>query len=195
MNKSAIRKIYQQKRLSLTPKQAETNSTIISNNFIINLLPKITNFSNKKLAFYIAINNEVNPITIIKHCQALGNIISLPKIIPNNLILNFKEYKIGDQLNHNTTYQKLLEPEEQKNNIIPDIIFTPLVSFNKNCNRIGMGRGFYDATINYLRKNKKQIFIGLGYSWQNCSEFHQEEWDRSLDFIISEKNIISNFLI
>jgi 5-formyltetrahydrofolate cyclo-ligase len=199
MNKSAIRQIYKLKRLELTTNEVQEKSKIIAENFIKNLLPKISGFSDKKLAFYIAANNEVDPIFIIKHCQDLGNIIALPKIVPNSLILDFKSYKIGDKLYPNHIYPKLFEPEKQNQTIIADIIFVPLVAFDKNCNRIGMGGGFYDATINYYKKNlwqnhkqtHHQTFIGLAYDWQNFSEIPQETSDQNLNYIVCEKNIIS----
>jgi 5-formyltetrahydrofolate cyclo-ligase len=137
MNKSQIRKIYQQKRADLTHDQIQEKSLAITNNFITNLLPEITDFKNKTLAFYVSANNEADPSFIIKHCQKLGNLISLPKIKSNpfahegikaksnSLVLEFKEYQIGHKLFNNQTYPKLLEPEISKKNIIPDIIFVP----------------------------------------------------------------------
>ncbi len=191
MNKSAIRQIYKQRRLELNTQQAKEESKIIANNFIKNLLPKISDFSNKKLAFYIAANNEVDPIFILEHCQKLGNIIALPKIIPDRLVLDFKTYKLGDKLISNKVYPKLFEPEESEANIIPDIIFVPLIAFDKNCSRIGVGGGFYDATINDMRENNsKKTFIGLGYEWQNYPKIPSEKWDQSLDFIVSKNNIL-----
>ncbi len=192
MNKTAIRQIYKQKRLELTPEQVQGESKLIANNFITNLLPKIRDFPSKKLAFYIATNNEVDPIFIIQHCQKLGNITALPKIVPNQPALDFKLYNIGDKLIPNIIYPNLLEPEEQNQNIIADIVFVPLLAFDKNCNRIGMGGGFYDATISYSKKhNRQQIFIGLGYDWQNCPEISPDKWDETLDYIIFKNNIIS----
>ena len=32
-----------------------------------------------------------------------------------------------------------------------DLILVPLVGFDPHCNRIGMGGGFYDRTLAYLR--------------------------------------------
>ncbi len=197
MNKSSIRQIYKQKRFELTKNQVEEDSKAIANNFIKNLLPKINNFSEKKLSFYVAANNEVDPIFIIEHCEKLGNVIALPKLKSSGLVLDFKSYKIGDKLINNNIYPKLLEPEDSNQNIIPDIIFVPLIAFDKKCHRIGMGGGFYDATITNLRANSKEngskpIFIGLGYDWQNCPEIDTGEWDQSLDFIISSSNIVSS---
>jgi 5-formyltetrahydrofolate cyclo-ligase len=193
MNKSEIRQIYKEKRLKLSKEEVKEKSLIISNNLIKNLLPKIDNFVDKKLAFYIAANNEVDPTYIIKHCQKLGNVIALPKIISNSLILEFKLYKFGEKLVPNITYPKILEPKEENKNIVPDIIFIPLVAFDKNCNRIGMGGGFYDSTINNFKKqNSSQSFIGLAYEWQNTVEIQQEILDQKLDYIVCEKNIISS---
>ncbi len=192
MNKSEIRQIYKQKRFALTKNEVQEKSKIIADNFIKNLLPKISDFSNKKLAFYVAANNEVDPIFIIKYCQDLGNVISLPKIVAHSLILDFKSYKIGDKLSPNKTYPKLFEPEEQNEIVTADIIFVPLVAFDKNHNRIGMGSGFYDATINHYKKqNPYQMFIGLAYDWQNFPEITPEISDQKLNYIVCEKNIIS----
>jgi 5-formyltetrahydrofolate cyclo-ligase len=191
MNKSEIRQIYKQKRFALTKNEVQEKSKIIADNFIKNLLPKISDFSNKKLAFYVAANNEVDPIFIIKYCQDLGNVISLPKIVAPSLILDFKSYKIGDKLSSNKTYPKLFEPEEQNEIVTADIIFVPLVAFDKNHNRIGMGGGFYDATINHYKKqNPYQMFIGLAYDWQNFPEITPEISDQKLNYIVCEKNII-----
>jgi 5-formyltetrahydrofolate cyclo-ligase len=195
MNKSEIRQIYKEKRLSLSPNKVAEESEMIANNFIQNLLPKIKNFSDKKLAFYVAANNEVDPIFILQHCQKLGNIISLPKIIPNLLELEFRTYKTGDELVRNEVYTKILEPKNLQPNIIPDIIFVPLIAFDKNCARIGMGGGFYDATIKNFRKNSsknsEKIFIGLGFDWQNYPKIPSENIDQSLNFVVCVHNVFS----
>lgn len=196
MNKSEIRKLFFAKRLELSAEEVLQKSKLIAENFIKNLLPKINNFSEKKLAFYIPVNNEVDPKLIINFCENLGNVIALPKIAGNyssqGLVLDFKEYKVGDELIKNSSYKKLLEPKTENKNITPDIIFTPLVAFDKNCNRIGMGGGFYDATINFFRKNNpKLISIGLGFELQMYQKIPIEKLDSNLDFIVSE-NIITS---
>ena len=191
MEKSEIRKIYIAKRLKLTPIEVEEKSQSIANNFIKNLLPKIDNFKNKKLGFYVAINNEVDPSLIISFCKNVGNILSLPKTSSLNRVLSFREYKLFDGLVKNNKYPKLLEPEESKNTIIPDIVFTPLVAFDADCNRIGMGGGFYDATIsNYKEKHPKTIFIGLAYDQQQYPIIPKENLDMNLNFVVTENFII-----
>ena len=48
------------------------------------------------------------------------------------------------------------EPKLNVQNVLPlkelDILFTPLVAFDKQGNRLGMGGGFYDRTFTKLAK-------------------------------------------
>ncbi|MFT6332423.1 MAG: 5-formyltetrahydrofolate cyclo-ligase [Lentimonas sp.] len=192
MNKPQIRKLYLEERLKLDKEQLEIKSKMIANNFIKILLPRIDDFSSKKLAFYVAANNEADPIHLIKYCQNLGNITLLPKIKEGTRILDFKPYQNGDKLINNKIYPKLLEPEDSQENIIPDIIFTPLIAFDEKCHRIGAGGGFYDATINnYKQGNIQQIFIGIAFEEQEHSNIISDEWDQKLDFIILPERILA----
>lgn len=51
----------------------------------------------------------------------------------------------------------ILEPKLNVRNVLPvshlDLIFTPLVAFDKDGNRLGMGGGFYDRTLQNWQKN------------------------------------------
>ncbi len=186
MDKSEIRKIFKKKRDGFSLDYVSTHSDLIAKNFSKNF----PNILNQKLAFYLAVGNEVNPKFIIKNLKEGSNIIALPKIKINEKILSFKEYKDGDELEKNVFYPKLLEPKSSNIDLIPDIIFVPLVACDMECNRVGMGGGFYDATIGNFRINNKKIkFIGLAYDMQICDKINNDEWDQKLDFIVSETRI------
>ena len=47
----------------------------------------------------------------------------------------------------------MLEPYKQLNQVIPDIMLVPLLSYDKNKSRLGYGKGFYDR---YLKKYSKK---------------------------------------
>ena len=60
----------------------------------------------------------------------------------------------------------MLEPFKSKKKI-PEIIFVPLLAFDKNKNRIGYGKGFYDRYLNkYLKINKNILTVGVAFSFQ-----------------------------
>lgn len=70
-----------------------------------------------------------------------------------------------------------------------DVMFMPLVGFDLAGNRLGMGGGFYDATLAYLRARRvwrKPLLIGVAYAVQQVACIPAERWDVRLDYIITE---------
>lgn len=63
-----------------------------------------------------------------------------------------------------------------------DLVIVPLVGFDKNKNRLGHGKGYYDRYLN----NKKVTKIGVGFEIQRLPDIIVEENDVSLDYILSE---------
>ena len=51
----------------------------------------------------------------------------------------------------------------------PDILLIPIVAFDKNLNRLGYGGGYYDRIIEFLKKKKKIITIGLAFDFSVTS--------------------------
>ena len=76
--------------------------------------------------------------------------------------------------------------EEYKGNI--DIIITPGVAFDKNKNRVGFDRGYYDRFfIKYPHSTK----IAIAFEEQIIDEgIEADIYDKKVDILITEKNII-----
>ena len=72
----------------------------------------------------------------------------------------------------------------------PDILLIPLLSFDKNLNRVGYGGGYYDRYIQRVKKRKKPLLVGLAYLFQRVKKIPINKYDIELDFIVTEKNII-----
>ena len=71
----------------------------------------------------------------------------------------------------------------------------PFVSFDNELNRLGYGGGFYDRYIEKIEKVKKVIKIGLAFSYQKIKKIPTNKFDKKLDFIITEKDILNeNFI-
>ena len=110
--------------------------------------------------------------------------ISLPKI-GKNFSMDFFTWSSNDPLNIN----EYGIPEPTTNNIIfPDILLVPLIAYDKDCNRIGYGGGFYDRYIEKIKKIKKVLTIGIAFSYQKVKKIPVEKNDIKLDFIVTEEN-------
>jgi 5-formyltetrahydrofolate cyclo-ligase len=71
-----------------------------------------------------------------------------------------------------------------------DMLIVPLVGFDGRGRRLGMGGGFYDATLAFLRRRriwKKPYLIGLAFECQRVTEIPSEPWDIRLNAILTEK--------
>ena len=104
--------------------------------------------NSKVIALYSSIKSEVDTKEFIKESQELGKKILLPRIINKNKMIFI-------EINNDTVYEKnsfgVMEPiGEEESNI--DLIICPGVAFDKNNNRLGYGRAYYDK---YLEDNVK----------------------------------------
>ena len=69
----------------------------------------------------------------------------------------------------------------------------PLVAFDNKLNRIGYGKGYYDRILQKIsRIKKKTISLGIAYSFQKCRAIPVNKYDFKLDYILTERGIISS---
>lgn len=76
------------------------------------------------------------------------------------------------------------EPEGDETVDIDDIdlVVVPGVAYDRNGNRLGRGKGFYDRLLTGCRATK----VGVGYGFQLVDEIECEPHDVSMDIVITE---------
>ncbi len=191
--KKRLRKIFKEKRNSLSAVEVKNRSHQICKNFINNLLPQID--SQKIFSLYLSSNNEVQTDEIAKYFNKKNIKFSYPKISQQNQPLDFILSEKNQILAANKFYPTILEPQNG-HQTIPNYIILPLVAFDFQMSRLGMGGGFFDRTIEHLEQQKSKITtIGLAYDFQGLEHLLPiENSDQRLDFIVTEKNIFSKKL-
>ena len=120
----------------------------------------------------------------------------MPIIDKKNNSMEFKKWIPNDELVSGPF--GTMEPKKAQTSIFPQILVVPLLSFDREFYRLGYGGGYYDKTIIYLKKYFKKekkffITIGLAYSIQEEKKIPKEKHDMKLDYIITEKEVLSNF--
>lgn len=68
-----------------------------------------------------------------------------------------------------------------------DLIIVPGVAFDRRLNRMGRGKGFYDRLLSTLQAPK----VGICFDFQLQETVPVEPFDRKMDMIITEKEIIT----
>jgi len=180
VNKSQIRK----KILKIRKKNFDKNFKINSDKSISFLKKKKSNFKN--IGGYYPSNYEIDDLEILELLEKKNFNVLLPIVKKDNQ-MNFFKWSNNEPLKTN----KFGIPEPVSSKIFyPDILLVPLVAFDSNLNRLGYGGGFYDRYIQKIEKIKKIIKIGLAFSFQKIKSVPINQYDKKLDFIITEKEIL-----
>ena len=138
------------------------------------------------IALYLSFDGEISTDKLIKILWAQGKQVYLPVLHPfNPNHLLFLRYLPDTPMLKNKF--GILEPKLNVQNVLPldelDILFTPLVAFDKQGNRLGMGGGFYDRTLQHWQKSPF-IPVGLAHQCQQVEQLPTEAWDVPLHQIL-----------
>jgi len=184
INKSLLRLKFIKKRKKLYSK-----NFLFSFDKIFFLIKK--NFSTKKLSIagYYPSDFEVNILDFLSQANRKNFKIALP-VIKKNYKMLFKYWLPNEPLYVNN--YGILEPKKQNITLKPDVILVPLVAFDRNLNRIGYGKGYYDRALQQLSVKKKILTIGIAFSFQECSFIPKNRHDYNLDCILTNRNLIYN---
>ena len=180
MNKSQIRN----KIIKIRKKKFNKDLKINLGKFIS--LLKIDKLNFKSIGGYYPSNYEIDDLDILDLLEKKNFKVSLPIIKKENQ-MNFYSWSRNDPLKIN----KFGIPEPVSSKIFyPDILLVPLVAYDSSLNRLGYGGGYYDRYIEKIEKIKKVTKIGLAFSFQKISSIPINQYDKKLDFIVTEKEIL-----
>ena len=183
-------KSYLRKKSLLKRKKKYLNSKKFNFNLVFKLIRKHFNRKKIVIAGYYPSNHEVDILDFLERASKNKFRIVLP-VIKNSKVINFQSWIFKSPLQVNKF--GMLEPHHSNEKILPDLVMVPLVAFDKNLNRIGYGKGYYDRSLEKIKKiKKKMISVGIAYSFQRCKIIPINKHDFKLDYIFTERGIISS---
>jgi len=154
--------------------------------------PKI--IQSKKIAIYLANDGELDTSLLIEWCWQQQKEVYLPVIHPfsKGQLLFLKYHKHSPMI---VNQYGIREPKLDIRQLTLlsdlDIILTPLVAFDKQGNRLGMGGGFYDRTLaswyfNFQNNSHTKPYpMGIAHDCQLTSQLPIDSWDIPLLEIIT----------
>lgn len=180
-----IRPSIRRARNALSAFQQENNAS----HLLQNLITHQRVLDAKKIALSFAHDGEIDTSPFIHWCWKNNKQVYLPVMHPfSPKHLLFLEYKVDTKLVVNR--YAILEPQLNVLTVSPfsqlDIVFTPLVAFDKQGRRLGMGGGFYDRMLAPWLKNKTGPYpIGLAHDCQRVDKLPANHWDVPLAEILT----------
>ena len=149
--------------------------------------------SSRRIAVYYPSDGEIDPRTAIDIAWTMRKSIFLPALYPGrHRVIRFARYTRSSPLRANrfgiaevsSPWTRCLRPMEL------DLILLPLVAFDMHGSRIGMGGGFYDRSLAYLKLRdqwRQPRLIGLAHELQRVDRIELEHWDIPLDGILTDR--------
>lgn len=139
---------------------------------------------------YVSYKSEVDTFSILKKALADGKRVAIPKVMDKDGIMEF--YEISSLQELIKGYQGIKEPEiagkgpvqVAKENVL---MIMPGVAFDRKCNRIGYGGGFYDRYLNKYN-NKHMKTLAVCYEAQIIDTILAEATDVKPDIVLTEEH-------
>ena len=195
----ALRQSLRAKRRHLTKMKQHQHAKKITQRIIHSRLYK----RSRHIALYLAADGEVDLSFLINKLHSSSDSghskkCYLPVIVSRrHAIIHFAPYEKHTRLKKNCF--GILEPVYQKKQLKTalqmNLILAPLVGFDKQGNRMGMGGGYYDRALQHLKsgdsrsRSFKPGFVGIAHEVQGVQRLESHTWDIALNAIVTERRL------
>jgi len=147
--------------------------------------------SAQRIGFYHSVRGEADPASL----KTTDKHFFLP-VLSKNLDEGLVFIELNDETQFENNKFAIPEPIYNEEKIVAantlDLVIVPLLGFDKNGNRLGMGGGFYDRCFAFKKQqNSKPLLMGYAYDFQEVDSLEPESWDVGLDIIATESNLIN----
>lgn len=178
-----IRQQIRQRRRALTPEQ-QTQFALQAADRMMAYPPVLLA---QTVAVFLSFDGELDTRPLIDQLWRAGKRVYLPVLhpfSPGNLL--FLHYHPSSDLVVNRL--NIREPKLDVRDVLPlsqlDVLVTPLVAFDAAGQRLGMGGGFYDRTLQNWRQHRLQP-VGYAHDCQQVGALPTEQWDIPLPAVIT----------
>lgn len=182
--KSKLRKKYVALREGLSEKELEEQSLDIANNLL--KLP-IWDYEFYHLFLSITEKKEIDTEPILHILQGMDKNIVLSKS-------DFETTRLHNYLLTDNTVIKKNRwgiPEPQGGIEIPaqqiDVVFVPLLTFDREGHRVGYGKGFYDIFLSGCREDVMKVGLSLFEAEENIPDILES--DVPLDYCVTPSKV------
>ncbi|PJI42543.1 MAG: 5-formyltetrahydrofolate cyclo-ligase [Ferrovibrio sp.] len=140
---------------------------------------------------YWPMEDELDPRPLLMQLQRKGALVVLPAVQQGSRLLQFRLCDDLTCLPPAGAYG-IPAPAANATPLVPDMLLVPLVGFDTAGYRLGMGGGYYDATLQGLRAvvEKKILAVGYAFAVQQVAELPHAAHDERLDWAVTERGAV-----
>jgi len=146
----------------------------------------------RTMGFYLPQAAEFDVRPLIALAQRMGRRVCLPVLPRRGRVMCFARLREGGAMRPNRYgIDEPVDPRPRRARQL-DLLFLPLVGFDALGHRLGMGGGYYDATLAFMRHRghwHKPRLIGVAYECQRVDALPHDPWDMPLDAVLTERGL------
>ncbi len=186
--RGTLRREIRRLRKSLGPTEQRACAKALARN----LMGAVRLRRSERIGCYLAQDGELDLAPVMERLRNLGRQLYLPVLRGPQLWF----MPLGPQTRLVKNRFGILEPDAPGSaRCAPqamDFVLAPLVAFDDQGRRLGMGGGYYDRTFAYLLNRqywRRPHLIGIAYDLQRVPVLRACEWDVPLDGIATESGL------
>jgi 5-formyltetrahydrofolate cyclo-ligase len=148
------------------------------------------------VAVYAGNDGELCPLPITGSADRAGKRVYLPVLHPSaEGRLQFARWRPGEPLQTNRfgIPEPVTEPDRLIDPSYLDLVVVPVLGFDRQGHRLGMGGGYYDRTFAFRNTpdaEPRPLLVGLAHAKQQVASIERQPWDVMLDAVITNRQVL-----
>jgi 5-formyltetrahydrofolate cyclo-ligase len=149
----------------------------------------------RRIAGYVGNQGEIDPMPLLYLAHMMGKQCYLPILHPflegrlwfarwtPQTRMDLNRFNIPEPVFH---HRQSCKPQ------FLDLILVPMLGFDAQCHRLGMGGGFYDRTLSFRLHRSRWTgpeLFGLAHEAQRCDVLQVAPWDVRMDAVFTGQRI------
>lgn len=185
--KATLREQMKQARRALSKAELRRRSALIAQRLI-----ELEVFRRARgVMLYLPVRNEVDTTLAVTYCLKNGKTLGLPRmdVVRDCIVV----HRVDDMTRQLALGRMgLVEPDPAKTEVLPpdeiDLVAVPGLAFDREGNRIGWGRGYYDAFLVAL--GPRACRVGLAYAFQVVEAIEHDGHDMPMHYIVTDEGTL-----
>lgn len=192
-DKASLRRALRAHRASVSPTERHSAaSSLVSHALRQRLLAR-----KRRIGFYMPAKSEIDVLPLLERAMSMGVDCYLP-IVPGRGRRKLWFIRLGDRPSWVLNRYDIPEYQHATAHKVRayqlDVLFMPLLGFDASGWRIGMGGGYYDASLARLgprRHWRRPRLVGVAFSGQQVDKVPNDPWDIPLSGVLTERGFLT----
>lgn len=189
-DRASLRRQLRTQRQSLSAAQQRHASRQLARHILHHGLLK----RHRHIGLYLPNDGEIDPTLLLTTAAMRHRHYYLPVLAPGNRLW-FRRYRPGDRLKNNRFGIAEPLPQQPRRKLWSlGLVLVPLVGFDRQGGRLGMGGGFYDRSFGFKPRwpaGTAPRLIGVAHQCQELKRLTTASWDIALEGIVTDREVIT----